>query len=89
MRTIPSWYTYCENTAEINALAFDLGNLTVFYSYKTPIAFQIGWGEFIISRNYWGLTTGKHLNAIDSNKKRRVSREVFKAALELALTCSD
>ena len=55
--------------------------ITLYFSYETLIAFR-GFisenvqGLFII-RNYWGTTTGKHLNFICSNKDKRLDEETF------------
>jgi len=46
-----------------------------WFSYDTLVAFQIN-GEFHICKNYWGPTTGKHLNWIDNHTPRE-TREVF------------
>lgn len=47
-----------------------------WFSYQTLVAFRIK-GEFHIVKNYWGPTTGKHLNWINSNHDRRESMEEF------------
>lgn len=49
-----------------------------WFSYNTLIAFRIK-GSFHIIKNYWGSTTGKHLNWIDSDKSKRESMEEFEA----------
>ena len=73
-------------TTAVNALCFDLGGVTVWFSYRTPVAFQVGASEPVVRQNAWGPTTGKHLNAIDGGDKRaRVSGEQFQAALAKAL----
>lgn len=52
--------------------------VTVWFSYKTPIAFQVGSNELVVLQNYWGPTTGKHLNAIDGgDRKARVDQATF------------
>lgn len=84
-KQLPTFWVYCENTQPVNALAFDLGNgLTVYFSYKTPIAFHVG-GKTTIRVNDWGPTTGKHLNAIDEDKSTRVDGAIFEALLQDAL----
>ncbi len=47
-----------------------------YFSYETLIAFNIN-GEFHIIKNYWGNTTGKHLNWINENKSIREDEETF------------
>ena len=56
--------------------------ITLYYSYNTLVAFR-GFinsekqGLFVI-KNYWGTTTGKHLNFIDGgDKKSRLTESDF------------
>lgn len=51
--------------------------LTVWFSYSTPVAFWHSKTGKVVRENEWGPTTGKHLNWIESDKKRRVSGERF------------
>ena len=52
-------------------------NLKVYYSYTTPVAFEID-GVLKVSENQWSVTTGRHLTWIDGgNKKSRLKREEF------------
>ena len=55
----------------------DYGN-QFWFSDDTLVAFRTK-GEFHIVKNYWGTTTGKHLNWICSNKSIRESMEDFEA----------
>jgi len=88
MALLPTFWIYCKNTQPINALAFDLSNgLTVYFSYKTPIAFRVD-GKTTIRVNEWGPTTGKHLNAIDADKRLRVDGAIFEARLKDAVILS-
>ena len=84
--SLPSWYTYCEKTTAANALAFELDGITVWFSYKTPVAFRVDGYSVVVRANAWGPTTGKHLNYIDDGyKTRRVSGSAFAASLALQL----
>lgn len=47
-----------------------------YYSYDTLVAFRTS-SEFHIIRNYWGSTTGKHLNWINPDKSIREDAETF------------
>ena len=70
----------------VNALKFTLGPLTVWFSYKTPVAFRVAGGPLIVSENCWGPTTGKHLNWIDNGDwDSRLARPDFKRALSKAI----
>jgi hypothetical protein len=86
---LPEWAVYCPNTTGVNALVFDLGDLRVWFSYKTPVAFSFLGGPPWVRQNEWGPTTGKHLNAIDGGspaaKRQRLGGGAFEEALELHL----
>ena len=81
----PNFYNYgCYDNSNygVHTLCFqDSYGDRFWYSYKTLVAYQIG-GEFHITKNYWGTTTGKHLNWIDDNKDIREDAETFKANYE-------
>jgi len=51
---------------------------TLYFSYKTLVAFHTPESGLIVRENDWSTTTGKHLNYIDGgNKKNRVSASKF------------
>jgi hypothetical protein len=53
------------------------GNVTLWFSYTTLVAFCIN-AEKFVCKNYWTKTTGKHLNQIDGgDKDNRLTREEF------------
>lgn len=55
--------------------------LTLYYSYKTIIAFMGSHG-LKVRQNDWSTTTGKHLNWIDGGKKElRLKGEEFESLL--------
>lgn len=71
---LPSVHSYGRGS---NAVYVELGPLTVWFSYKTPIAFSLN-GQLVVRRNDWSTTTGGHLTAIDGgNKDSRVDGETF------------
>lgn len=75
--TIRSYGPYSSGNYGAHSLMVDLGPVTVWFSYQTPVAFTVGRG-LVVRRNDWGPTTGKHLNAIDGGDKRsRVDSETF------------
>ena len=53
---------------------------TLAYSYETCIGFRMDW-EWFLSRNYWGPTTGKHLNYLHADHDIRLDAEQFAVAL--------
>tara|TARA_R110000824_G_C14876886_1_gene642920 strand:+ start:212 stop:604 length:393 start_codon:yes stop_codon:yes gene_type:complete len=63
------------------------GGITIWFSYTTPVAFQVLGGSERNRRcvrvNDWGPTTGKHLNEIDNgDKKSRISGLAFEARIK-------
>lgn len=69
-----------EKYAGPNAVRVQIGNLSVWFSYKTPVAFYHHRTGLVVRENDWSNTTGRHLNAIDSDKAVRYDSETFKAA---------
>ena len=64
----------------------ELGDFTIWFSYRTPIAFDDG-HQFVIRRNEWGPTTGKHLNIADGGRgAERIDGDEFKRKLDDAIS---
>lgn len=59
-----------------------LGDVTIYFSYSTPVAYFSPDEGFVISENVWSVTTGGHLNAINSDKDIRISNTLFKEKLD-------
>lgn len=74
---IKTYGNYSSDNYGAHCLRVDVGPLTVWFSYRTPIAFHVNGSQRVIRENSWGITTGKHLNWIDKDKKKRVSGEEF------------
>lgn len=53
-----------------------INNRELYFSYETLIAFRKD-EELFICENIWGTTTGKHLNYINNDKKRRLNHDDF------------
>lgn len=66
-----------------------VGSLTIWFSYKTPIAFQEGWGSIVVRENDWNQTTGKHLNWVNADKSTRIDGREFEAELAKVLPSVD
>ena len=66
-----------------------VGDLTVWFSYRTPIAFRTPDTGRIVCENVWSKTTGKHLSWLDGGdreaKARRYRRDAFLIAMEAAV----
>ena len=58
-----------------------IGDCEFYFSYKTVIAFNTPKTGLIIRENDWNTTTGKHLNAVNPDKKQRISGEKFEEKL--------
>lgn len=85
---LPSFSNYGQYASEnygVNTLVFDMPNIRVYFSYKTPIAFIDPSGNHVIRKNDWGPTTGKHLNWINPDKSIRISGAEFKKKLAKAI----
>lgn len=75
---ISSYGRYSSENYGAHCLVVELGNLTVWFSYRTPVAFQVTGEKRVVRHNDWGPTTGKHLSWIDGgNHKERVSGDEF------------
>ena len=61
-----------------------LGRLTLWFSYETIVAFM-HMGVKKVTENVWGTTTGRHLNAIQPNKKLRMDHNKFVQEIDLLL----
>lgn len=54
-----------------------IGDITIYFSYETPVALWNG-RELIVSENEWSRTTGKHLNRIDGGDRfNRIPHKQF------------
>jgi len=68
-------------SAKANNTLIESDNISIYYSYETIIAIKVD-NELTISKNIWGSVTGKHLNAIDSDKSKRVENEVLQELID-------
>ena len=67
-----------------NSRYVEIGNLCLYFSYKTIVAFDYK-GENVCRENSWSTTTGRHLNQIEPDKKKRLESEAFETKLEEVL----
>ena len=73
-----SYGDYSSKNYGVNALVFtDINNVDYYFSYNTLVAFNHRSIGLVIMKNYWGNTTGKHLNWIDRDKTIRVDEDEF------------
>lgn len=73
-------------TGRPNFTEVTIEDVTVWFSYRTPVAFMApGWGR-VVRENEWGPTTGRHLNYIDDGYKAlRVDGQSFQTLIREAL----
>jgi hypothetical protein len=79
---LPSISTDCNG----KQITVTVGEITVFFSYTTPVGFLAPGLRRVVSQNVWSQTTGRHLNAIDgggSYKDMRVPHDLFRLLLAL------
>ena len=83
MDGLPKVWRYYGNYASgnygLHCLAFrDADGNEFYYSYDTLVAFKPAIShELFCMKNYWSTTTGKHLNAIEPDKNKRLDKEEF------------
>lgn len=83
--TIKSYGEYSSDNYGAHCLVVSFPKLDIYYSYETPIAFRTADTGFVIRENDWSTTTGKHLNWLDEDKKKRISGEEFEKKFEKVL----
>ncbi len=66
-----------------NFTSVEMGYLTIYFSYETAIGFHVAGKGYTAVENQWGPTTGKHLNRLQPDRKKRVSLEAMNAQLEI------
>jgi hypothetical protein len=52
-----------------NAVEVAIGDLTLYFSYETLIAYDDNVDGRVVCNNIWSGTTGKHLNYVDGGDK--------------------
>lgn len=59
-----------------------VNNTILWFSYNTLIAFRKPKIGTVCCENIYGSTTGKHINTIEPNKKKRISYDLFEKISE-------
>jgi|WetSurSiteA1Bulk_404760.scaffolds.fasta_scaffold124398_1 hypothetical protein len=60
-----------------DAHVVSIGAYSLYFSYRTVVAFSSPEHGLVVRENSWGPTTGKHLNAISTDKSKRLKSEEF------------
>ena len=63
-------------------LAVEIGNLILYFSYDTLVAFKSPENGLVCCDNIWGSTTGNHLNSIEPDHDKRYDYPSFMAKVE-------
>lgn len=85
--TISNYGRYSSDNYGANTIKVSIGQLRLWFSYQTLVAFQLDYQDRVVHQNVWTTTTGKHLNWIDNGQhKSRVSAEQFAEKLAEAMT---
>jgi hypothetical protein len=80
---IRGYANYANDNYGVHAQRVDIGELSLWFSYNTVVAFCEPGKLPRVSVNVWGTTTGKHINAIDGgNKKDRIPDVQFTNELQ-------
>ena len=68
-----------------NDIVVTIGQLDIYFSYRTIVAYRTIDQGLICSENVWSVTTGKHLNWIQPDKEKRLSFDEFQDRLDETL----
>lgn len=60
-----------------NFTVVEIGPIELYFSYETVVGYRTEEEGVVLSENVWGVTTGKHLNFIDSHKPSRLPHDQF------------
>lgn len=82
---IKSYGQYTNDNYGAHTLCVDLGNIALYYSYSTIVAYVDYTDCLVCCQNRWGPTTGKHLNWIQPDHSKRLDSEAFDKMLTAAL----
>ena len=76
-------------TARPNFTEVRIGEVRLWFSYETPIAFHTSSTGTVVRENEWGSTTGKHLGYLDGGgidaRRARLTGEEFGRHLDMVL----
>lgn len=81
MFKIESYRTTRGGAEDPAAKVVTFGWLTVYFSYRTPVSFQVQGESPVTSENAWSRSTGTHLNIIEPDKKKRIPYKEFQDRL--------
>lgn len=74
------------NNGTLNKNTVYLNDLEINFSYETPISFKLDGKERRTRQNDWSTTTGKFLNELEPDKKKRIDGATFEKELNEILS---
>lgn len=74
-----------ENLGTVNKNCVTLGDLTIWFSYETPVGYKCRSSSPVVRENEWGPTTGKLLKLLEPDHNKRVSGAEFMKGLDAIL----
>jgi len=77
------------NDGTVNRNRVEIGDVTLYFSYETIVAYSSPGDGIVCCQNDWSNTTGKYLNMIEPDKKKRIPRTVFQERLDKVLLSLD
>ena len=75
MPKISNYGQYSSGNYGAHTLLIEVGPVDLYFSYQTMVAFRSPQTGLVMTTNYWGQTTGKHLNWISRTAPRLQSDE--------------
>ena len=84
--SIRNYGNYSSDNYGAHCLEVTIGDLRLWFSYDTVIAFHSPGQSRKVRQNDWSSTTGKHLNWVDDgDKKSRLPGDEFERTLNATL----
>ena len=71
-----------KNQGTVNKNIVYIGDLALYFSYETIVAFSTPDAGLVCRQNNWSTTTGKFLNEICPDKKARIKGKDFEELLD-------
>ena len=82
---ISNYGQYSSDNYGVHTLRIDMGAFDLYYSYDTIIAYRDGKDGFVMRENSWNTTTGKHMNWLQLDHKKRIPSAEFEQKLQSML----
>jgi hypothetical protein len=74
-----------KNLGTVNKNYVSVGEIELWFSYETCVAFRHSSTGFVCRKNDWSVTTGKFLNELCPDKEARISGDEFEEKLNVLM----